>query len=372
MYKAPLKRKRIAVKEGQISQHLRQQIVRGELPPGAQLPKRVELERQFAVSPLTLQRALSSLIEDGFVYAKTGQGTFVAAHPPHLSRYGLIFPYHPNDRVLWSNYYAALNNEAQGLQKSAPNKLTIYYGLELPENLSERDKLIADVESHRLAGLVFASTPINFRGTPLLDEPRIARVAIMRNPGFGIPQIRLDGDAFHNKALDYLASRGRRRVAVINSATMAPEWMESFRQSVAQRGMETHPYWIQGVHTIGAEWARNVIHLMFQAPADQRPDALFISDDNLVPHATAGLLAAGVGVPEKVDVVAHANFPWPTASVVPVKRLGFDAGQVLQLCLESIDRQRKQEQVEQLMSVMPLFDDEVSAQRAVNGAVLSA
>jgi DNA-binding LacI/PurR family transcriptional regulator len=362
MYKAPLKRKRVAVKEGQISQHLRQQIVMGELPPGAQLPKRVELERQFAVSPLTLQRALSSLIEDGFVYAKTGQGTFVAAHPPHLSRYGLIFPFAPSDRVQWSNYYTALNNEAQGVQKVEPNKLTIYYGLELPENRSERDKLIADVESHRLAGLVFVSTPVNFRGTPLLDEPRIARVAVMRNPGFGIPQIRLDGDAFSDKALDYLQSRGRKRVATINSATMTPDWMGNFRQGVAERGMETYPFWTQGVHTIGAEWARNVVHLMFQGPPERRPDALFISDDNLVPHATAGLLAAGVSVPDDVEVVAHANFPWPTASVVPVKRLGFDVRQVLRLCLANIDRQRKQEPVEQLTTVQPLFDEEMGPQ----------
>ena len=360
MYKAPLKRKRVAIKEGQISQHLRQQIVRGELPPGAQLPKRVELERQFAVSPLTLQRALSSLIEDGFVYAKTGQGTFVASNPPHLSRYGLIFPFHPNGRDPWSNYYTALNNEALGLQKADPAKLAIYYGLELPENRFERDKLIADVESHRLAGLVFVSTPVNFRGTPLLDEPRIARVAVMRNAGFGIPQIRLDGEAFSTKALDYLASRGRKRVAIINSATMAPDWMDDFRQNVAQRGMSTHPFWIQGVHTIGAEWARNVVHLMFQGSPETRPDALFISDDNLVPHATAGLLAAGVTVPEQADVVAHSNFPWPTASVVPVKRLGFDARQVLRLCLESIDRQRKLEPVEQTTNVLPLFEDEMA------------
>ena len=359
MHKASPKRKRVAVKEGQISQHLRQQIVRGDLPPGAQLPKRVELERQFSVSPLTLQRALSTLIDDGFVYAKTGHGTFVAPHPPHLSRYGLIFPFHPNGRDRWSNYYTALNNEALGLQKAEPSKLTMYYGLELPENRSERDKLIADVESHRLAGLVFVSTPINFRGTPLLDEPQIARVAVMRNPGFGIPQIRLDGEAFNAKALDYLANRGRKRVAIINSATMAPDWMDAFRQAVAMHGMTTHPYWMQGVHTIGAEWARNVVHLMFQGSPETRPDALFISDDNLVPHATAGLLAAGVSVPEDVDVVAHANFPWPTASVVPVKRLGFDAREVLRLCLDSIDRQRKQEPVDQLTSVTPMFEDEL-------------
>src|SRR2546425_604167 len=117
MYKTSAKRKRIAVKESQISLHLREQIVRGDLMPGAQLPKRVDLERQFAVSPVTLQRALRQLIDDGFVYAKTGQGTFVAQHPPHLSRYGLLFPFHPSQGDSWSSYYETLNHEAQGIQR---------------------------------------------------------------------------------------------------------------------------------------------------------------------------------------------------------------------------------------------------------------
>ena len=72
----------------------------------------------------------------------------------------------------------------------------------------------------------------------------------------------------------------------------------------------------------------------------QRPDGILIGDDNLVEYATAGLIDAGVKVPTEVEVVAHCNFPWPTPSVLPVKRLGYDVRECLRECIAAIDEQR--------------------------------
>jgi hypothetical protein len=66
---------------------------------------------------------------------------------------------------------------------------------------------------------------------------------------------------------------------------------------------------------------------------------LFVVDDNLVESATAGLIAADVKVPSDLHVVAHCNFPWPSPSVLPVKRLGYDIRECLQACIDAIDRQ---------------------------------
>ena len=80
--------------------------------------------------------------------------------------------------------------------------------------------------------------------------------------------------------------------------------------------------------------------LFDQAGADQ-PDGLIIADDNLVPYATAGLIAAGARVGEDIAVVGACNFPWPTHSAVPIDRVGFDAAEILRACLQSIDTQRR-------------------------------
>ena len=88
------------------------------------------------------------------------------------------------------------------------------------------------------------------------------------------------------------------------------------------------------------ESARNAMHLLMHADQKERPDGLIITDDNLVEAATAGLLDAGVSVPQDLTVVAHCNFPWPTPSHVPARRLGYDVRQILSACLSDIDRQR--------------------------------
>lgn len=348
---------RTPVKERHILNELRRQIVEGRFPPGSQLPKRDELERHFQVSPITLQKALSGLIQDGFVYAKTGQGTFVVDEPPHLSRYGLVFPSDPGMSDSWSNFYAALNNEAMAVQRAKPDRLSIYFGLEHPARHESRDKLIADVQAHRVAGLIFASPPFNFAGTPLLDEPGMARVSAA--PYGNMPSIHLDNDSLLDKALKYLASRGRRRIAILAGHGAEPPFFESFRAMLSGRQMETRTYWEQGVAPSYPQWGKNVVELLFQSEQAVRPDGLIITDDNVVPHATAGLLAARVRVPDEVDVVGHCNFPWPTPSVVPAKRIGFDARQVLAAFIASIDMQRRGETPPTVTEIPAVMDDEV-------------
>jgi hypothetical protein len=70
------------------------------------------------------------------------------------------------------------------------------------------------------------------------------------------------------------------------------------------------------------------------------------------------LLAAGVKVPDEVVVVGHTNFPWPTPSAVPVKRLGFNVRRVLAVSLDLIDQQRRNEQPPHMTTVRATFEDE--------------
>lgn len=351
-------RKRPAIKERHITSVLRRQIVAGELPPGSQLPKRTDLEQRFAVSPVTVQRAVDRLIDEGFVYAKTGQGTFVVDSPPHLSRYGFIFPSSPGDAG-WTTFYAALSQEIDGLRRADARKYSVYCGLQLAEGHDQLELLTEEIRSHRLAGLIFFFSPRQFEGTPVLTEPGLARVAVMSEPLPGVPAAVLSGAV--SRALDFLASRGRRRIAIFDACTQPPRYTESLMAQIAARGMECRSYWRHAVHPIAPEAAQNIADLLGRAAPDERPDALYISDDNLVPHATAGLAAAGVRVPEEMDVVAHANFPRATPSVVPARRIGYDARRVLATCLQCINQQLRDEGGEQVTYVPAEFEEEVRA-----------
>ncbi|MEO3876103.1 GntR family transcriptional regulator [Nonomuraea sp. B12E4] len=60
-----------------IAAWLREQIVRGDLAPGAGLPSEAELRRQFRASRNTVRQALSVLELEGLVAAEQGRGRFV-------------------------------------------------------------------------------------------------------------------------------------------------------------------------------------------------------------------------------------------------------------------------------------------------------
>jgi 5'-deoxynucleotidase YfbR-like HD superfamily hydrolase/biotin operon repressor len=61
----------------QIAASIRAAILTGELEPGSQLPPGHELARFFGVSRMTVQTALRTLREEGFVRSRTGSGVYV-------------------------------------------------------------------------------------------------------------------------------------------------------------------------------------------------------------------------------------------------------------------------------------------------------
>jgi DNA-binding LacI/PurR family transcriptional regulator len=91
---------------------------------------------------------------------------------------------------------------------------------------------------------------------------------------------------------------------------------------------------------------------------ENKPDGLIITDDNMVEHASMGLINANVVVPRDLDVVAHCNFPWPTPSVLPVYRLGYDIDELLQTYLVVLERKRRGERVPRETQVNAVTEEE--------------
>ncbi|MCM6774953.1 GntR family transcriptional regulator [Nocardia sp. CDC159] len=67
----------------QIAGYLRDQIVRGDLPPGAEVPSERELAATWKVARPTASKALQALRHQGLVESRQGSGTFV--REPHAA-----------------------------------------------------------------------------------------------------------------------------------------------------------------------------------------------------------------------------------------------------------------------------------------------
>lgn len=330
-------------KNQSIVSHIRQQIVKGALAPGIQLPTRHELENQYQVSRDTVQRALDQLVEDEFVYTKGRRGTYVSQHPPHLSRYALVFQGQAGRSTTnWSQFEETLLYAATHRPPAPDQTIQIYHNISSTRNTPEYRQLERDILNHRLAGLIFAFDPIAFRQTPLIDMPQVSRVAIVSEP-LEMPTVNFNMFSFIDRALDFIVAKGRRRVAVMSHLVSGDRDNRHLAEGIVARGLVHQPYWMQTANVKTAESANECVHLLMHSGQAERPDAIIIDNDNLLEPAIRGLIAAGVTVPHDVELVTHANYPLQsTASLpFPVTRLGFDMRRTLDACFESMNAQRQ-------------------------------
>ncbi|MEI8083038.1 MAG: GntR family transcriptional regulator, partial [Actinomycetes bacterium] len=365
-----------------IAERLKRDILRGIVAPGQRLPTRVELERQFDTTPVTLNRAMKRLVSEGFVQARMGSGTHVATHPPHLAHFALAFPFAVVQGA--SRFYEALRDEAGRLQASE-RRVSPFYGIESHVDEEDYQRLLGFVRAHRLAGLIFAANPYQLvaKGSPLIREPGVLRTAIMvADSRVSFPTVYPDIDAFLPKAFDYLAARGRKRVAVVRLGGATHVSLDPVKALAAERGLILRPHWLQAAFVGTPEWSRQTALLLLHAGQAERPDAVVIADDNLVEGFTEGIRDSGLrvvpsdepcrtasnvtsrtacGEPRRTDdleVVAQANFPYATRSLVPAKRLGYSITQLMAVCLERIEQQRHGDRPQAHTAIPAVWEEE--------------
>lgn len=333
--------------EEQVADRLREKIVKGRWKPGSRLPSRVTLFRELGTCLATLQKAMDQLAAEGFIeVGPRKNGTRVASHPPHLTQYRLVFPYGPDD---WGQFWHAL--EAAARQRSTPQQeFLCFYGLAGHRDIAEYRDIVQEVETRRVAGLIFASSADEFRNTPLLDKPGLPRVAIA-GKGYlpGIPKVEVDLQSFMQQAVNTLVVRGRTRIALL-SASIAGNMGDLFGRAMAERGLKSRPAWEQFASRRTPMGARHIMELLMHPGQPERPDGLIVSDDNLLTATAEGLVAAGVRVPEDLDVVALTNFPLLVQSAIPVTRIGFDIPAILDVLVQRLEQVRRGEKPPEMTS----------------------
>lgn len=68
----------------QIAAELRDLIMRGELSPGMQLPSTAELVARYGAANATIQQALKTLKDEGFLHSRVGKGVYVRDRQPFV------------------------------------------------------------------------------------------------------------------------------------------------------------------------------------------------------------------------------------------------------------------------------------------------
>lgn len=340
--------RRARPKQDQILHEIREGIRNGTYPPNTKLPLREEVQRQFNVTYVTVQRAFDRLKQEGYVYTQMGSGTFVVEKPACFYRYGIVFPKCGPQYQMWSLHYQAILDAAQALENQTDYTFEIFrdtYDAGNGEPTSDAYFELEDaVRSNRLAGIIYALNPWMLVGSPVLHDGLTPRVALMSAANESFPHvgfIDLAPDSFVLRALDLLAERGAKRIGVITLPNTPQVWRTQLDEALRSRDLITEDRWIQGVHFWHPQWASNAVQVMMHPAQGERPDGVIVTDDHLVGHVESGLIAAGADNLQEVPVVAFTNFPTREECILPVLRVGYDNHEVLQECIAHLTAMRQ-------------------------------
>jgi DNA-binding LacI/PurR family transcriptional regulator len=313
----------------QLKQHLAEEIRKGRIT--AQVPAERALAKRHGVAYMTVRRAVSALVDDGLLYRKPGQGTFVC-RPGHVARrtgnLGFVLDPVIADGVgnaFFAKVFAGAEREARLHGQSL-----IYssHTADLVPLAAPRARKGKATAPRKVDGLIAAG----------LNDPQLVLALSRQVPvvlvddgveGSLIPSVRVDNVAASRQATRHLIERGHRRIAYLGGSSasiVGRERIGGYVQALVEAGLQADPaliYQATFESDTGYQGAKALFAL--RAP----PTGLFCANDTVAFGALKWLHQAGRKVPGEVGVVgfddldasAHVH-PALSTVAVPKERIG--------------------------------------------------
>jgi DNA-binding LacI/PurR family transcriptional regulator len=315
-------------KAEKIIQALRSEILSGQRAPGEKLPTYDALIEQFRITRPTVSRVLQALRKEGLVKVHGTRGVFVATTFPHHTRYLWVTSEQPGS-LEWTSFLATILELIERGETGINGEVIPLVGVDGRANNPQYQRLCDAVEHNSVAGLFLMNSATVYL-LPALQSPGLPRVAIWA-PLPHAALLSLDFDGLLERACARLTENGR-HVAVISPHAQN---LARAHEYLSKKGIKKNRIWALHVAPVGCE---RVVELLFER--DDRPDAVFVTDDNLVEPLLAGLKRAKRRPRKDVYVLAHCNWPRPIGLEEGVEHIGFDVREILCAAKESIDAQR--------------------------------
>ena len=314
-----------------LEQALKNSILDGRLRPGMRLPTLEQLNFKFNASKATFQHVINKLKRQGFIRSVERQGLFVADRLPNETHFGLVFDRKTNA------FLKKIEEQAELLNREGKSNFSVFRNEYTPALLERNWTALRErLQEQTLAGLFFFFNPVDEEILQMIQQySEVPMVMYDHYPNHdSLLVLKMEPESCAEKSLELFLQRNLRRLAVISK----PEQplARSFLRAAREKGIEIPDRWCLTAPEYSSEGARNIILLLFSLPPEQRPDGLYITDDNLLNAVQAGIVESGVRVPQDLTVVCHTNFPDPPETVIPVLKVGFDNRELLRLSVEAV------------------------------------
>ncbi len=283
---------------------LRDRIRRGEVPIGAILPTERELQAEFGVSRSTVRRALALLVGSGWAEASPNRGV-IAQHGPIEARTRNV----------------AFIDHGDGMQRD------LFFAVGRRLQLQGYHLVHVDSRIHGVEGGMEYAAEHGFAGALVWSKVGYPDAARIQRLTADMPVVALDHslqtvatdlvtvDNFGGarEAVLHLARLGRRRIAVTGMMDMLEVNHQRFSGWLIGQfdaGLRPEPRDICFCLTSGLPLRPDTLALERRLADPDRPDALFLMNDFLLPNVLAAVERCGLRVPEDLALVAFGR-TWP-------------------------------------------------------------
>ena len=319
-----------------VVQAIRQRIISGIWPAGSRLATREELALLFSTSPSNVQAVIRRLVAEGSVVTRKRAGAFVADEPPECCRFALVMsapgPRNSGGRSFFLDQ----------LKQSAERVAALHPGWNMELWTAGDKRLNALIASGALAGILYFGVPEKMPDVAAASSG--IPLALFSLPGQtpqGALSISIDNQNLFKISLRSHLARGRTRIGVLETGVLLTATTRQLAKpaqqlvkTMSRAGATCRPSWIQFVNPLNPLAVYQTTLLVMGGPATERPEALILMDDHLLPPVLAAIRSLGLRVPTDVTISVLA-FAGPKQRPDGCIRIGYD---VQELVLEVLRR----------------------------------
>lgn len=332
-----------------LKEYLKEEILMGRIRPGEQIPSENALASKFSISRHTVRKAISILINEGYLQSEHGRGTYcldrskkrsdsrnIGVITTYISEY--IFPkvIQGIDNVLSENGYSIiLKNTNNDTEKE-------YVCLE--------DMLGKNIEGLIIEPTKSALVSPNLELYEALDNHNIPYVFIH---GYyqkleEKPYVILDDAAGTYAVVEYLAGLGHKKIAGIFKAddVQGQNRHKGYKRALTDHGLEYDPGGVIWFHTEDRE-TRPLNELEGLIRSGFGLDAVVCYNDEIASKVFRLLCAMGLKAPDDISVTgfddSHLSVNCPVSLTTvshPKEKLGEAAAKLLLQILKDNDHIR--------------------------------
>lgn len=322
-----------------IMNDIKRKIESGVLKPHDPLPTQIELAKEYNTSEITSRRALSDLVQEGYVYRIRGKGSFIQEKPTgEVGKKPIRSIYFAHKEVLARLEHPFFNEMFDGIQEVCEENGVDFHLWDI----GAAYELPADPD----AGIILLTNKDDFdlsRLTAWQQENRRIVTVHFYYPHLGIPYVIVDNLTGGYLVTQHLLSLGHKRIGVIvtggSMLDINQEFslrLQGYRLALSQHQIAfDHELvaFMSGDHErleMGVEGFRRLMKL------EQPPTAIFATSDYKALGAMEAARRMGLKVPEEISIIGYddikvSKYSYPTLSTVNqnTKKLGQRAAEIL-------------------------------------------